>query len=284
MNRVGQVVAGRYRLENLIDKGGQSEVYGARDIVDGDRVAVKVLTDVGARDPELRERMLREAHALANLGRSAAVNVVDQGFAPDGALCMVMELLHGANLEDYLYWIERSGGRLAAADLRRLMEPIVDTLEQAHEMGIVHRDLKPKNVYVVDSAHGGGVRLLDFGFAKFLRMRSVTGVGMVAGSPSYVPPESWLGHSSTLDRRADVYSLAAVMFRALAGRPPFVASDLRGLLTQVTTAPRPSLCAIRPDLPAAMDDWVAQALAIDRDQRFSTVRALFRAFGHASGS
>jgi len=283
MSRVGQVVAERYRLDRLIDRGGQSEVYHARDLVDGDEVAVKVLTSVGKQDPELRERMLREAHALANLGRSAAVCVVDQGFAPDGALCMVMELLHGANFENYLYWIERAGMRLPVPELLRLMAPIVDTLDRAHAMGIVHRDLKPKNVFVVDSDHGGGVRLLDFGFAKFLRMRSVTGQGMIAGSPSYIPPESWLGHAASLDHRADVYSLAAVMFRALSGRPPFIGRDLRELLVLATTAPRPSLRALRTDLPEAVDDWVAQALAIERDERFNSVKALFQAFRFACG-
>ena len=147
---------------------------------------------------------------------------------------------------------------------------------------IVHRDMKPKNIFVVDPAHGGGVKLLDFGFAKFLRMRSVTAQGMVAGSPSYIAPEQWLGQGATLDGRVDVYGLAAVMFRALTGRPPFLASDLHELLVLVTSAPRPSLHALRPDLPPAVDDWVEQALAIDREERFSTVRALLLAFAHAN--
>ncbi len=283
MSRIGQVVAKRYRLEGLIDTGGQSEVYRARDLVDGEAVAVKVLTDGGGGDPELRERLLREAHALAQLGRSAAVRVLDQGFAPDGALCTVMELLHGVNLETYLIRLEQGGVRLPVVDLVRLMTPVVDTLDRAHALGIVHRDVKPKNVFVVEPAHGGGVKLLDFGFAKFLRMRSVTAQGMIAGSPSYIAPEQWLGQSATLDGRVDVYGLAAVIFRALTGQPPFLASDLQQLLVQVTSAPRPSLHALRPDLPADVDDWVGQALAIAREERFATVRALLLAFEHASG-
>ncbi|MBN2195057.1 MAG: serine/threonine protein kinase [Polyangiaceae bacterium] len=281
MNRVGQFVAKRYRLDALIDTGGQSQVYRARDVVEGDDVAVKILTTGGKSDPELRERMLREAHALAQLGRSAAVRVLDQGFAPDGALATVMELLHGADFDTYLFRLEQGGVHLPVADLVRLMAPIVDTLDRAHAIGIVHRDLKPKNVYIVDTAHGGGVKLLDFGFAKFLRMRSVTAQGMIAGSPSYISPEAWLGEASTLDHRADVYGLAAVMFRALGGRPPFASKDMIELLTAVTTAPRPSLHALRPELPPAIDDWVAQSLAVDRDERFNTVRALFQAFQFA---
>ncbi len=283
MSRIGQVVAKRYRLEGLIDTGGQSEVYRARDLVDGEAVAVKVLTDGGGGDPELRERLLREAHALAQLGRSAAVRVMDQGFAPDGALCTVMELLHGVNFETYLIRLEQGGVRLPVVDLVRLMTPVVDTLDRAHALGIVHRDVKPKNVFVVEPAHGGGVKLLDFGFAKFLRMRSVTAQGMIAGSPSYIAPEQWLGQSATLDGRVDVYGLAAVMFRALTGQPPFLAPDLQQLLVQVTSAPRPSLHALRPDLPHDVDDWVGQALAIAREERFTTVRALLLAFEHASG-
>src|SRR6185295_15399701 len=120
------------------------------------------------------------------------------------------------------------------------------------------------------------VRLLDFGLAKFLRMRTVTLAGHIAGSPSYIAPECWKETTEALDQRIDVYGLSAVLFRALAGRPPFV-GDVVQLMRQCSSAPRPSLHALRPDLPEAVDDWVKAALAIEPDERFSTVRASWRA-------
>jgi serine/threonine-protein kinase len=123
----------------------------------------------------------------------------------------------------------------------------------------------------------GSVRLLDFGFAKFLRMRSVTLAGHIAGSPSYIAPECWKETTESLDQRIDVYGLSAVLFRALGGRPPFVGEGVIQIMRLCSTAERPSLHALRPDLPRAVDDWVKAALAIDREERFVSVRASWNA-------
>ena len=276
-DRTGQVIANRYRLVALIERGGQSEVYRAEDLIGHDQVAVKVMSRDVAADSLFRERMFREALAMANLAGTAAVRVLDQRWTEDGALCLVMEFLVGADLEHSLAKLEATGQRADPRWLLELFGPVVRTLEAAHAMGIVHRDLKPANVFVVDPSAGGGVRLLDFGFAKFVRMRGLTQPGHVAGSPSYIAPETWQGRSREVDHRVDVYSLGAVLFRALAGRPPFAAKDLPGLLELVTGAPRPSLRALRPDLPHLVDQWVVGALAIDPDKRFQNVTALWSA-------
>jgi serine/threonine-protein kinase len=276
-HRLGQVVGKRYRLEAVLGKGGQSIVYAARDLRDGDEVAVKVHADAIAQDSEFRERMFREAQALAILHGTSAVRILDQQWTDDGALCLVMERLHGHDFEEWLHERESRGQRCDVATLIATFDPVVETLEFAHSHGIVHRDLKPGNIYLVDPARGGGVRLLDFGFAKFVRVRGLTREGVVAGSPSYIAPEAWRGNPATLDHRIDVYSLGAIAFRALAGRPPFVADDLAQLLRAVTSGERPSLHALRPDLPPAVDDWVRQALAIDPDQRFLRVRGMYSA-------
>ncbi len=271
--RAGQVIAGRYKLLGLIDKGGQGHVYRAVDQVDGQELAIKVLIDQGSRDPTFRERMFREARAMASLTGTAAVRVLDQRWSDDGALCLVMELLHGKDFEDYLRNLEAQGQRLAPAELLRLIEPIVHTLEVAHDRGILHRDLKPANIFVLD---GGGVRLVDFGFAKFVRERRFTADGFIAGSPSYIAPEIWLD-AKHIDHRIDVYSLAAVIFRALAGKAPFESKDLVEVLKLATRAARPSLRAFRPELRPAVDDWVEHALAIDPNERFHRVRAMWTA-------
>jgi serine/threonine protein kinase len=160
------------------------------------------------------------------------------------------------------------------AAVRPIIEPVVSTLETAHAAGILHRDLKPSNIFVQKD---GSVRLLDFGFAKFLRMRTVTLAGHIAGSPSYIAPECWKETTESLDQRIDVYGLSAVVFRALAGRAPFVGESVIQIMRQCSSAPRPSLYALRPDLPQAIDDWVKAALAIEPDERFVTVRASWSA-------
>lgn len=280
-NRMGQVIGGRYEVTGLLGEGGQSAVYRARDLQAGDEVALKVLKP-GA-DRESTERMFREGQAMASLQGTAALRVLDQRWTEDGAMCLVTELLEGSPLDEVLSHVEGRGGRADLPSVLRIVDPIVQTLRSAHEIGIVHRDLKPANIFVLSDARGGGVRLLDFGFAKFVRMRGLTATDMVAGSPNYIAPESWKGRHDVIDHRIDVYSLGAVIFRCLAGQAPFTAGDLSVLLRDVTSAPRPSLHAFRPDLSPSVDDWVTQSLAIEPEHRFQTVSAMWSAFRHVAG-
>jgi serine/threonine-protein kinase len=185
-----------------------------------------------------------------------------------------MEYLVGGDLDDYLARLEVARLRLSAHRLFELLDPIVDTLEAAHQRGIVHRDLKPGNIFVLK---GGGVRLLDFGLAKVLAAPALTNDGMVAGSPSYIAPEVWRGNPRALDHRIDVYSLGAITYRALSGKVPFGGSSLVEKFQLATTGERPSLHRERPDLPLEIDAWVAEALAIDPDLRFHKVRGMWNA-------
>jgi len=169
------------------------------------------------------------------------------------------------------------GGRLPLEHMVWVLDPIVATLEAAHDRGIVHRDLKPSNVFLVEPSRGGGVRLLDFGLVKLMGARPLTRQGMVAGSPSYIAPEAWAGNPTKLDQRIDVYSFAIIIFRVLSGTVPFDTSDLFEKLTLVTSGKRPSLRAYRPDLGPDIDIWVEQALAIKPDERFTRVRATWTA-------
>jgi len=277
-SRIGQVIGKRYEILSALGQGGQSEVYRARDQRDGDEVALKILKP-GA-DSESTERMFREARAMASLHGTAALRVLDQGWSEDGAMCLVTELLVGQPLDEVLEVWEKSGKRLDVKTAVQIFDPVVRTLSRAHEVHIVHRDLKPANIFVLSDQRG--VRLLDFGFAKFTQLRGLTAQGMIAGSPSYIAPEVWAGRRDT-DHRVDVYGLGAVIFRCFAGIAPFTSKDLAMLLRDVTTAPRPSLVALRPDLPGAIDDWVLQTLTIDPNQRFQTVQASWRAFRSVVG-
>ena len=268
------VLDDRYELQDVIGRGGHGVVYRALDRDSGTDVAIKFLHESVAVDPQYNIRMLREAQVMAALAGTSAIRVYGLNSAPDGALYLVMELLAGRDFDTYLADLEDAGRRLSVYRLFELLDPIVDTLEAAHVRGIVHRDLKPGNIFVLDA---GGARLLDFGLAKVMTAAPLTTSGMVAGSPSYIAPEVWKGNPRALDHRIDVYSLGAIVFRALSGSVPFGGNDIVEKLHLVTTAERPSLHQLRPDLSPEIDDWIAQVLAIDPDFRFQKVRGMWNA-------
>jgi serine/threonine-protein kinase len=268
------VLDDRYELGDVIGRGGHGVVYRAYDRQLATEVAIKFLHESIAIDPQYNIRMLREAQVMAALTGTSAIRVYGLNTTPDGALYLVMELLSGRDFDSYLADLEDGGTRLSVYRLFELLDPIVDTLEAAHVRGIVHRDLKPGNIFVLE---GGGTRLLDFGLAKVMAAAPLTSSGMVAGSPSYIAPEVWKGNPRALDHRIDVYSLGAIVFRALSGVVPFGGKDILEKLALVTTAERPSLHQLRPDLPAEVDAWVVEVLAVDPDMRFRQVRGMWNA-------
>jgi serine/threonine-protein kinase len=228
-----------------------------------------------AREPHVVERLMREQQAMIVLKGTSAVELFDVCRGNEGELCLVMELLTGVDLDEHLYSLEQRRERMPLPRVAQIFDPIVSTLETAHAAGILHRDLKPANIFLVE---GGGVRLLDFGLARLKKSAPLTAAGTVMGSPSFMAPEAWTGVSDLLDARADVYSLGVILFRVLAGELPLSGASLQEKFLNTTTGVRPSLLRYRPDLPRRADEWVAHALAIDREQRFASVRALWNAF------
>lgn len=273
--RSGQVANQRYERLGVLGRGGQGIVYRAHDRWMQRPVAIKVLSSKAARDPHTAERLIREQQALSALRGTAAVEVLDIYRGEQGELCLVMELLTGMDLDEHLYRLEEQRERLALPKLAEIFAPIVDTLEVAHAAGILHRDLKPANVFLLES---GGTRLLDFGMARLRKAAPLTAAGTVMGSPSFMAPEAWRGQPGLVDQRADVYSLGVILFRVLTGELPFAGESLRDKFVGSTTGERPKLSTRRPDLPRAADEWVETALAIERDERFQNVRALWNAF------
>ena len=239
---------GRYELSQELGRGGHGVVYRALDTETGEDVAIKVLKQNIADDPQYAVRLWREAESLRMLWGQSVVKVHSYGNDRYGSVYMVMELLVA-------------------------LDPIARALHTAHAMGIVHRDIKPGNIFLVDAMMGGGVRLMDFGLAKIAGAGDLTQAGMIAGSPSYIAPELW--RNETPDHRIDVYSLAAVIFRALTGRPPFMAPSTADLLIEVTRAPRPRLSDYRPDMAVEVDEWVQRALALRKEDRYPYVTSMW---------
>ncbi|MDI3287628.1 serine/threonine-protein kinase [Polyangium sp. 15x6] len=213
---------------------------------------------------------------MGALSGTSAVQIFALNRTKAGQMYIVMELLRGKDLERYLVDYERDVGRLPRSKLFDLISPIVDTLDVAHQRGIVHRDIKPANIFVLDSTARGPVRLLDFGLVKVLSVSTpLTQDGFVVGSPSYIAPEGWQGRPDRITPAVDVYALGAVIFRMLAGRVPFPAEALIDVVKMSSRGKRPSLHALRPDLPAVIDGWVGRALAIEPEQRYPTVKELW---------
>jgi serine/threonine protein kinase len=272
--RTGQVIGQRYELLDVVGRGGQGIVYRARDRWSEREVALKLLGGKAMRGPQVLERLMREQQAMIALKGTAAVELFDVCRGNQGELCLVMELLRGVDLDEHLYNIEQRGERLSLARIVEIIDPIVTTLETAHAAGILHRDLKPANVFLLER---GGVRLLDFGMARLKKSAPLTAAGTVMGSPSFMAPEAWQGVSDLMDHRADVFSLGVILFRLLAGELPFGGTSLQEKYARTTSGARASLARARPDLPRALDDWAATALALDREERFGNVRALWTA-------
>ena len=276
---IGDRVANRYLLQEELGRGGHGTVFRALDEEENTPVAVKVLNTEYASEDQYVLRLWREAQSLAALWGTSVVQVHEFDTDPRGFVYMVMELLQGDALDELLFERESFGDRMSPLDAIEALGPVAHALATAHSIGIIHRDVKPPNIFIVDPQFGGGTRLMDFGLAKTQDFEAITDAGMVAGSPSYISPEIW--HGEQFDHRVDVYSFGAVIYRTLAGEPPFVAPSTLKLYEVATTAPRPRLTDARPELSPAIDAWVQRALAIRADDRYPDIGALWQEFLNA---
>jgi len=272
----GEVIDGRYQIVEEIGAGGHGAVYRAQDLDLASDVAIKVLHPEFAKDTDFSKRMEREARAMGQLAGTSAVQVMGFNRTKGGAMYLVMEFLDGWDLGHYLWLGEKDGKLLALPEMFELLEPIANTLENAHVRKIIHRDLKLANIFVMKNKARGRVRLLDFGLVKDLKMPAMTMPGTMAGSPAYIAPKTWRDRPDLVDHRIDVYSFGVVIYRVLAGRFPFNPDQsLTEIIIEATTKERPSLKALRPDLPDAIDDWVKKAMAIKPAERFQNVQSLW---------
>ena len=207
----GELIAGRYELEELVGKGGMSSVYRARDRLLERTVAIKLLHEHYSRDADYVERFRREARAAAKLSHPNIVTVIDRGQA-DGRQFIVFEYVDGQNLKQL---VERQG-RLPLRTTLELWIVIGRALAFAHASGLVHRDVKPQNVLLGN----GDVKVTDFGIARSVDVKSgLTETGAVLGTSDYISPEQASGQR--VDALSDVYALGVVLYELLAGAPPY---------------------------------------------------------------
>ncbi|MDC0683076.1 serine/threonine-protein kinase [Sorangium atrum] len=249
----GRLLADRFEVVDLAGTGGMGTVYRTVDRASGDVVAVKLLGDV---DAQAAARFGHEARALATLDHPHVVRYVTHGVAPTGEPYLAMEWLSGESLSARL-----SRGPLDVEESVALVRAVADALGAAHARGIVHRDIKPSNLFLPGGA-ADRVKVLDFGIARLSGASArLTRTGALVGTIGYMAPEQASGERAQLDARADVFSLGCVLFECLTGRPAFQGRHLMTILTKLLQEEPPRASALRPEVPQALDELVAQMLA-----------------------
>jgi eukaryotic-like serine/threonine-protein kinase len=255
-------LADRYALERELGRGGMATVYLAQDLRHGRPVALKVLL------PELAatlgpDRFQREIHLAARLQHPHILTVHDSGEAA-GQLWFTMPFVEGESLRDRL----RRERQLSVDDALRIATEAARALAYAHQHGVVHRDIKPENILLTGD---GSTLVADFGIARALGSLDdgLTQTGLAIGTPAYMSPEQAAGDKG-LDPRTDLYSLASVLYETLAGEPPFTGPTAQAMAARRLTEPAPSVRALRPTVPPAVDEAIRKALAPVAADRFAT--------------
>jgi hypothetical protein len=257
-----------FRLERELGRGGMGVVYEAIELESGRRVALKVLAEELAFNDEAFRRFRREARLAAGIGDSRCVFVYG-AHRFEGAPAISMELVEGGTLQHKL----ASGVEITVDQAVRWTLDVVDGLAAAHAQGVLHRDIKPGNCFV-DAR--GDVKLGDFGLSRAVeRDVNLTQTGQFIGSPLYASPEQVRGRD--VDERSDLYSVGALLYALLVGRPPHAGSNMGEVLARILTEDPPPPSSIRAGVPHALDKVVLKALARDPAQRHKDLAALRRA-------
>jgi serine/threonine-protein kinase len=266
---LGQTLASKYLIEELISRGGMGSVYLGKHVLMEKTVAIKVLRPSLALDDNVVRRFSREAKAASRISHPHAVSVTDFGESENGVVFLVMEYLDGRTLKDTI----KSEGPMKLDRVIEIVRQVAGALDAAHDQGVVHRDLKSDNIMLSETNGGEWAKVLDFGIAKIQQSESydadITAANLVIGTPQYMSPEQ-CSHSATIDARADVYSLGIIIYEMLAGQLPFTGESPTIIMMKQVQDPPPTILDLRPDLPVAVSSVIAKALAkqpADRQQR-----------------
>lgn len=275
---VGTVLDGSYRIVRLLGSGGMGDVFEAEHLRLHKPIAVKML------QPELRnhqaalERFHREAKICASSGHANIVNVMDFNQLPNGTPYLVMELLHGEDLEERIL----KKGPLSPGEVLALGKQVCEALAWTHAQGILHRDIKPSNIFICDDPQHENIKIkvLDFGISKVRHSleHSVTQSREILGSPAYLSPEMAENGTEAMDERSDLFSLGAVMYEALTGKSPFAAESIPQMLYKIVHTEPPQITDVRPDVPSELADAVHGLLNKHRTLRPANAQEALKRF------
>ena len=258
----GTILAG-YRIDGIVGQGGMGIVYEATQLSLNRTVALKLLAPHLSDDIAFRERFRREGQIQAGIDHPHIITVHEAGETEHG-LFLAMRLIRGPNLKDMVVARELDAGRSL-----RILTPIADALDTAHERGLTHRDIKPQNILVGARDHA---YLADFGLTKGPDERSLTKTGQFVGTLDYISPEQIQGQRAT--KQSDLYALAGVLYECLTGIVPYPKDSEAAVLYAHMTDPPPSVSDQRPELPSGLDDVIRIAMAKDPDERYGSADEL----------
>jgi serine/threonine-protein kinase len=275
---------GQYRLKRLLGTGGMGEVYLAEHLLLRRPCALKLIRTDRAGNPDSLRRFEREVHATAALTHPNTVHVYDYGHTVDGTFYYVMEYLPGLTLEGLI----QEQGPLPASRVIHLLRQICGALSEAHAAGLIHRDVKPGNIIVCER---GGVhdvaKLVDFGIVQSRAIAdqetSATAPGAMVGTPSFMSPEQ-VNRADVVDERSDIYSLGAVGYFLLTGRPPFLRATAAETAAAHLHASVIAPDQIQRDVPADLQSVILRCLRKNPDQRFQSAAALDAALALCAGA
>jgi serine/threonine-protein kinase len=278
--RVGRYsgsIAGQFRLGDLLAQGAMGEVYVASHLQSSQPAAVKLLRERPGDRGDRHRRFLREAEIAWRVKAINVVHVYEIGQMADGALFIAMEQLKGHDLA----WHLRKHTSLPLGEVSCLLEQVGAGLSAAHAAGVVHRDIKPQNLFLDErSPESPTWKVVDFGISKLRDWAGTLTEGTVLGTPGYMSPEQARGVEA--DVRSDVFSLGAVVYRALCGRPPFSGPDMPSVLFDVVFRnPQPPSATVA-ELPPDVEPVLAIALAKKPDDRFAAISEFVDAFRRAA--
>src|SRR3954447_26777980 len=264
---------GNYEIEALLGHGGMGVVYEALQLSLSRRVALKVIAPELSRNERFQERFRREGRSQAALDHPNVVTVHDFGEA-EGHLYISMQLIRGPSLKELI-----ARGELDLGRVQRILRPIADALDTAHEDGLIPRDFKPQNILVGSRDHA---YLADFGLTQALGEPGLTRTGQFVGTLDYIAPEQIHGKPAT--RRSDVYAFGAVLFECLTGKPPYPRESDAATLFAHVSEPLPRVSELRPGAPPTIDAVLNRALAKSPDDRLPTATAVMDELAAAIGS
>lgn len=279
---IGATVAGKYRIEALIASGGMGAVLRAHHEVLDQTVAIKVMRPELASAREAAQRFLREARAAAKIASDYVCRVTDVDLLEDLTPYMVMEHLHGQDLEG----IVEGPDEVSVTDAVDYTMQALAGLEAAHAIGVVHRDLKPSNLFLVSRADGTKrIKVLDFGISKVmdgesggLKAGATTSTEAILGTPRYMSPEQ-ISSAKDVDARTDVWAMGLILYELLGKHYPFEGESAGAVLASVLTTDPPPLRKLRRDVPPELHTAVHRCLAKDREHRHASARELLDELG-----
>ncbi len=260
----GALVAGRFEIIRPLGRGGMATVYEARHTVTDRPVALKVANQTLVNNKVLSGRFLREARTASTIRHAHAIEVSDVFEAEEGRPVIVMELLHGRDLGDFL----ESAGKLSPREVAEIFVPVLSALSHAHAAGIVHRDVKPDNIFLAEVDGKVTPKVLDFGIAKVVgdavdSSLKLTTTGTLLGTPYYMSPEQVSG-SEDVDHRADLWSVGVCLYQALEGKLPFDGANFGQVFALILQSDPPKMQA---DVPPGLEELVFRCLAKRPDDR-----------------